>query len=255
MAYSRQSHIWDAENSVYAANVILSSLLERIPPVKSAIDLGCGAGTWLSVLQTKGVRHILGVDGDWVDADVLRIPKTCFRTVDLSRPVALSGRFDLAISLEVAEHLPSERGPGFISTLTELSDFVLFSAAIPYQQGQNHINCQWQEYWAKLFGALGYDVHDFLRVEIWNDKQIPFWYKQDILFFSRQTRSSEVVVKSRIHSAPSMPLNVVHPDWYLPRVNGELGLKATIGLLFLVLRRRLPRPLGRALSRLLQGSG
>jgi hypothetical protein len=254
MPYSRQSLAWDAENAAYAANAILTLLLERIPPVRSAVDLGCGAGTWLAVLQAKGVKQILGVDGAWVDPDLLRIPRNCFKAADLSRPVNLPGRFDLAISLEVAEHLPPERGPGFVSTLTELSDFVLFSAAIPYQQGQHHINGQWQDYWAERFSLLGYDVHDFLRAATWNDKKIPWWYKQNILFFSRQTRSGDVRGKSPTHTASSIPLNIVHPDWYLPRVNGELGLGATIGLFFLVLRRRLPRVLGKALDRLFPAS-
>lgn len=240
--YSREALVFDAQNTDYAARAILASLLKRIPPIKSAVDLGCGAGTWLAVLREMGVTDILGVDGAWVDPDVLRISPSSFEAVDLSQGMtAVHRRYDLAISLEVAEHLPPSRAPAFVSTLTQLSDFVLFSAAIPYQDGQGHMNCRWQDYWVGLFRDSGYGVHDFLRAEFWSDPRIPFWYKQNMLFFSRSERSGEVSRDSGIEATAAVPLNLVHPDWYLPRVNGELDFLATMVLVGRVLRRRLPR--------------
>jgi hypothetical protein len=59
--------------------------------------------------------------------------------------------FDLAICLEVAEHLPPEAAEGFIDSLTRLAPVVLFSAAITFQVGNQHLNGQWPDYWATLF--------------------------------------------------------------------------------------------------------
>src|SRR3546814_3871891 len=126
------------QKAVYSAETILSLLLPCLPPVRSAVDLGCGVGTWLSVLQARGAQEVLGFDGDWVDRQLLVIPQDCFRKTDLSRLESSGRRFDLAISLEVAEHLPAARAETFVQTLTSLSDFVLFSAAIPGQGGRNH---------------------------------------------------------------------------------------------------------------------
>jgi hypothetical protein len=237
--YGHEAHVFDAENAVYAAGLILSHLLQEIPAVRSAVDLGCGAGTWLSVLRQRGAEKILGVDGNWLDEDILRIPSSSFMALDLSQEIEVPGRYDLALSLEVAEHLPPERGPGFVALLTSLSDFVLFSAAIPYQQGQNHINCRWPEYWAGLFAANGFEVHDFLRARIWNDTRVPIWYKQNLLFFSKRQRSPELQL-SGMADTGGMPLNVVHPDSYLPRVNGDLGFGEAMVLLLRVLALRLP---------------
>lgn len=55
-------------------------------------------------------------------------------------------RFDLAMTIEVAEHLTPVRADSFVEDLTRLSDVVLFSAAIPAQGGINHVNEQWQSY-------------------------------------------------------------------------------------------------------------
>ena len=70
---------------------------------------------------------------------------------DHSEDLRLTKNYDLAISLEVAEHLSSESANMFIACLTNMSDIVLFSAAIPGQGGENRINEQWPKYRSGLF--------------------------------------------------------------------------------------------------------
>ena len=43
-----------------------------------------------------------------------------------------------------------------VATITKHGDAVLFSAAIPGQGGQDHLNEQWPEYWQKKFEVNGY---------------------------------------------------------------------------------------------------
>jgi hypothetical protein len=224
--YSQEFYVNRHGETIHSANTILSILLERIPPVHSAVDVGCGVGTWLSVLQEKGVKDIQGLDGSWVDQDLLAIPRTCFKQVDLSDSVIkLPQRYDLSISLEVAEHLPPDRAKEFVSSLTTLSDYVLFSAAIPFQGGANHVNEQWQHYWVELFGVMDYVVQDFIRPKIWNDNQIPFWYRQNILLFSKQRKSKDSLRNLADSDNWSMPLDIVQPDLYLSKANTQIGVK------------------------------
>jgi len=86
------------------------------------------------------------------------------------------------------------------------------SAAVPRQGGERHINEQWQSYWVKLFDALGYDVHDYIRSSIWNDEQMPCWYWQNTLFFTRRGLALPAA------GVGAMPLDVVHPFLFLKRV-------------------------------------
>ena len=148
------------QQTVYSANKVISLVEQSIPKIYSAVDVGCGVGTWLSVLKAKGVDTIQGIDGSWVDQNYLQIPEECFIEHDLTQKIELSVKFDLAISLEVAEHLPSSKADDFIDSLTKLSDFVLFSAAIPFQGGIGHINEQWPTYWIALFEKRGYIAVD-----------------------------------------------------------------------------------------------
>jgi len=153
-------------------------ILDWVQP-KRVVDVGCGDGTWLSVFREQGVIDVLGIDGDYVEPENLQIPVHQFMTWNLTQPVLLNQTFDLAVSLEVAEHLPEESAFGFVDTLVRLSDVVLFSAAIPHQGGTNHINEQWPDYWIALFEAQGYIAIDILRGRIWDNAEVQPWYAQN----------------------------------------------------------------------------
>lgn len=66
------------------------------------------------------------------------------------------------------EGLPCVRK--IVTALTDAAPVILFSAAVPGQGGNNHINEQWPEYWCQLFKALGYDVLDPIRPRIREDQ-------------------------------------------------------------------------------------
>lgn len=149
----------------------------------SAIDVGCGVGTWLSVLKEKGVVNILGIEGSWVNRHYLVIESSEFLEANLEEGISIDKKFDLAISLEVAEHLSSSVADQFVKNLTELSDYILFSAAPPFQGGSNHINEQPIDYWREKFECQGYISLDFIRPYIWNDQRIGAWYRQNVIFF------------------------------------------------------------------------
>ena len=229
----------------FAAETILSLVQGAIPEITTAIDIGCGVGTWLSVLREQGTSEVIGIDGEWVNVESLVIPSECFWRRDLSRDdVHLDKRFDLAISLEVAEHLPADRAQQFVAQLTRLSDFVLFSAAVPGQGGANHINEQWPEYWVELFQQHNYGVFDIIRGHIWSDDAIAVHYRQNILLFVRAERAPDVRIGDDLggHS----PLSVVHPKLFLNKIraltNPTIGQSAK--LLAAAVMRRIRRNLG-----------
>lgn len=178
--------------TVHAARRILGIVSGVVPRVRSAVDVGCGVGTWLSVLGEMGSTDVLGLDGPWVDRRQLEIPEESFLEHDLNDEIDLDRRFDLALALEVAEHLHARRARALVASLTRLSDFVLFSAAIPGQGGVGHVNEQWPPYWISLFHAQGFVGVDIVRKRIWNDESIPFWYRQNILLFVKSERTGDL---------------------------------------------------------------
>jgi hypothetical protein len=211
--YDEQFYNTRNNSTQYAANSILDIVFNVLPEIKSAADIGCGVGTWLSALRKRGVKNIRGFDGFWVSKNLLEIPSDLFTEYDLTMPINSEERYDLAISLEVAEHLPEQSANTFIDSLTRLSDFVLFSAAIPHQGGVNHVNEQWQSYWAEKFAERGYLAIDAIRPKVWSDQKISIPYRQNALLYVKDNRIDEV-------SAPPSDvgsLSVAHPELYLIR--------------------------------------
>jgi SAM-dependent methyltransferase len=192
-----------------SAAEILPIIFEVLKP-SNIIDIGCGSGHWLAAAAELGVTDFLGVDGDWVKKSQLVIPAGKFVAHDLSTPLKLDRRFDLALSLEVAEHLPGPAAGTFVQNLCRTADVVVFSAAIPGQGGRHHVNEQWPGYWADLFQGCGYQCYDVLRPRIWNNPRIVWYYAQNCMIFSR----------ARVPSLglPGRPLALIHPTLWSAQV-------------------------------------
>lgn len=178
---------------------------------ESILDAGCGTGTWLKVFQDSGIKNICGIDGDYVKPELLLINETDFIKWDLRKEFNLQKNFDLVLSLEVAEHLPESVAQTFIASLCRHGDTILFSAAIPGQGGQNHLNEQWQEYWAALFRSFGYSGYDIIRPLIWNNENVFYWYRQNIMVYS--TRDLKHLVKP----FPEVT-SYVHPNQFQEKI-------------------------------------
>lgn len=211
MKYRRSFYDNRAAVTKGAAKIVLKTLLELCQP-KSVVDVGCGDASFLAALQEMGVSDILGIEGPWVGDDQLQIAPQLVQRKDLNHQLQISRRYDLASSIEVAEHLMPARAESFVDDLIGLADVVLFSAAIPWQGGVNHINERWQSYWAGLFTARGYHVIDGVRAALWTERDVPVPWRQNMLIYAhadglrRWPRLADALAR---HPAPL--LDVVHP--------------------------------------------
>lgn len=207
-----EKHLAESQSS---AQEIVPLVLELLQP-HSVIDLGCGVGTWLAAFRQHGVEDLHGIDGPWVDRALLKIPPERFTALDLEKPIRLDRTFDLAVSVEVAEHLPPRCAEGFIHSLASLAPAVLFSAAIPFQGGANHVNEQWPDYWVSHFAAEGYTAIDCLRRKIWCNDRVEWWYAQNLLLFARREFLDRWPRLTReLENSDAAPPALVHPRKYL----------------------------------------
>ncbi|MBV9860322.1 MAG: methyltransferase domain-containing protein [Alphaproteobacteria bacterium] len=175
--------------------------LGAIVPVRSAVDFGCGHGAWLRVWRDCGAA-VIGVDGPYVDRDRLLIDPAEFRAADLAGPIALGRRFDLVQSLEVAEHLPPDKADQFTDTLVAHGGLILFSAAVPGQGGENHVNERPLEYWRRLFAARNYAPIDYLRPLIRRDSSIQLWYRCNMVLYAAAERFDSLPAELRACRVP-----------------------------------------------------
>jgi SAM-dependent methyltransferase len=210
-AYTTEFYQWLSVRSEQSAKVIVPLFL-RYFEIASVVDIGCGIGTWLKVFSENNVSEIKGVDGPHIDTTMLMINNNAFATANLAEPFVVDRRYDLAVSLEVAEHLPEERAASFVKDLTDLASVVLFSAAVPGQPGVEHINAQWQDYWRTIFHEHGYVPLDIVRPAIWGRPDVDYWYQQNTMVYCHETIITD---RPDLHCvSQNVSLNVVHPDLY-----------------------------------------
>jgi len=214
-AYTADFYRTHRDGARRSAEAVVPIVVELVQP-RSVIDVGCGLGAWLAVFRQHGIEDIWGVDGPHIERQLLEIAPDRFQPADLREPIRLPRRFDLVVSVEVAEHLPPECAATFVDSLTALGSVVLFSAAIPHQGGVQHLNEQWPEYWAERFGRNGYVAIDLVRPRIWRDDRVEWWYAQNTLLYVERARvEREPSLRAAYEATRLQPLSVVHPRKYL----------------------------------------
>lgn len=194
--------------SLQSARAILPRVLE-LTGASSAVDVGCGSGSWMRALGELGVADVWGVDGSYAPPDAGTYGT--FVAHDLRQPLRLSRRFDLAICLEVAEHLPAERAAGLVADLVDTAPAVLFSAAIPGQGGTGHINLRWPDYWVGLFERHGWTCWDAIRPWIRTDDTVDWWYRQNAFLAADPTFETSLSRFPRLPAdADASPVDYLH---------------------------------------------
>jgi SAM-dependent methyltransferase len=213
----------EAANAASAGR-ILDIVMDYYRPT-SVLDVGCGIGTWLKVARSRGISDIRGIEGFWLDKSKLRVEPGLVEVVDLEKNFNLGRRFDLVISLEVAEHLSESAADHFIESLTAHAPLVSFSAAIPYQGGDHHVNEQFLPYWVERFSRFNFRPVDVIRGKIWNEPTILWWLRQNaVLFVEQQLLAHNQRLCRAAEESAAYPLSLVHPEVYLHRMH--IGVQA-----------------------------
>lgn len=164
---------------------VVSPLVSGWLKPQSLLDVGSGAGAWCKIWKEQGIPEVTGVDGEYVKTESLLIPEGDFLRRDLSAPFDLGRKFDLVTSLEVAEHVAEGSARIFVENLVRHGDCVMFSAAVPGQGGEFHVNEKPLSYWRALFLEHGYRCFDPVRPAIARAATVEPWYRYNILFYVR----------------------------------------------------------------------
>lgn len=199
------------KSAVYYADQLLGLI-----NLASIVDIGCGRGAWLKAFKDKGVKSLKGIDGTWNKQELMIEPDISFTPADLNFIPAPEQKYDLAICLEVAEHLRPESADKFVQSLCKYSDTILFSGAYKDQGGTDHFNEQPHTYWAEKFEANGFVPFDLFRPLFWGNSEIEWWYRQNAFLYVKVNSESERRILSQGHKTIENRdfMNCIHPMLY-----------------------------------------
>lgn len=139
--------VFDRDNTV-----ILFCIFAAFGMPDAYLDVGSGTGVMVNTAEKLGVPIVNGID-------ILPRPNhPKLIQHDLRRPILLPFAYDLVTSIETAEHIDPAYVDTFVNTITgHASHRVIFTAAMPGQQGDGHVNLQQSYYWREKFWDRGFD--------------------------------------------------------------------------------------------------
>ena len=209
--YNQEFYDGQARTSYKSAKKVIKIVHQIIPNIKSVLDVGCGVGTWMKAWKDVDSEiNVYGIDANELPDEALYVDRKYIEIADLENLQVNKNRYDIVESLEVGEHLSESAANSYVDFLCAASDLILFSAALPKQTGDHHINEQYPEYWNKKFRKERFKCFDILRQGIWNDDDISWWYRQNIMIYARG--KSAQFLKKKGFSSTEIVNTYYHPE-------------------------------------------
>lgn len=174
---------WEGETEHIFDPALCESIAEFLESEKvtSAVDFGCGDGSYVNFLRSKGL-NVVGYDGN--PETRLMGGEYCSQ-LDLAVGQNLGKTFEWVISLEVAEHLPREFEEIYLSNLDRHNTKgIILSWAVPGQAGHGHFNCRSQAYVIEKLKAMGYEL-DQRVTDMFKESATLWWFKRNVMVFRK----------------------------------------------------------------------
>ena len=162
----------------------LGEYLYKLIKPRSVIDWGCASGLYLLPFSWHDVQ-VCGIDSEPTAGS--KLAPNEFYCMDIRRPI-VTDKYDLALCIEVAEHLQPEYADALVDNVTRSANIVFWSAARPGQGGHHHHNEQQISYWAAKFAMRGFTLHlhnDYMIDNICNSGKCVRWLRRNSRLYRR----------------------------------------------------------------------
>lgn len=154
---------------------------------QSVIDIGCGMGLYVKEFNLREIK-VVGYDGSPHALKNSVAKNGLVKQHDLRKTFVPDESYDLAICIEVAEHIPTDLSDNLLDTLTNSSNVILFTAAQKGQGGTDHINEQTPQFWLDKFLKRNFVFDKSLTHKlVWEmkSKEIPWWIYDNLMIFRK----------------------------------------------------------------------
>lgn len=174
----------------HSYKIVVHYIIKNIKSdLTSVIDYGCGAGWFLYYFKKAGINDIVGVEPNEENSSVLDLSiKDNVKFLDLTEQIYMDKQFDLAMNIEVAEHIDEKYADLVVENITRHTDLLIFSAATPGQGGYGHVNEQPFEYWVEKLNKINFNCDSKSTKKFRHylkENKAKSWYINNISVFKR----------------------------------------------------------------------
>ena len=147
--------------------------------VDSVADMGCGSGMYVAGFNQRNIVAV-GFDGN---PNTWKFCADCHQQ-DLSVEFR-KGKFDLVLSLEVGEHIPSQFESVFIDNLVgHAGRFIILSWFPIPGHGIGHVNERSNQYVRDAMELRGFKSDDGWQ-QVMRESADSWWFKESLMVFQR----------------------------------------------------------------------
>jgi len=185
--YNKKFYSFSKEEVAKFVPEFVDIICKKLEP-KSVIDIGCGIGLYLNEFDKKSVE-VIGYDGSPHAIKNSTAKPGLVNLYDLRNEFNPKKKYDVAMSVEVAEHIPTKLSDRLVSTLVKSSDLIVLTAAQKGQGGTDHINEQPKSFWIEKFEKRGFEFKKELTNEIvleMKKTNIPWWIYENFMVFKER---------------------------------------------------------------------
>ena len=158
----------------------LERILYDLYKPRSVIDWGCANGLYLEPFMTENGCEVLGIENASVAIE-MRHPDIRIIKADMTQSISLTpvnmqpvgvdlsapaNKFDMALCIEVLEHIEEKYAKVAIENICRSSDRLVVSIAREWQTGLGHVNLKPIEYWIQKFGWHGFRVDNTTTLDV-----------------------------------------------------------------------------------------
>ncbi|MCC5833745.1 MAG: class I SAM-dependent methyltransferase [Opitutales bacterium] len=164
----------------------------------SIIDVGGAQGAWLHAARERfKATRIRCYDHPDMRTRELLIDSENYTFCDLEQREKQFNQADLAICVECLEHLSPDAAERVFELLCSSASALLFSAALPRQDGVGHINGRWSAHWRRRLLDNGFvEMTDFKR-KILFDSSIPYYLRQNLSLYIKKDEGIKCIQLAR----------------------------------------------------------
>ena len=171
-------------------NGMAEYIVRSIRP-SSILEFGCGLGLYCNFLKNKlGIERVYGIEPESMGG-VFDIPNAPVQlTIDIftrKHPKELDKKFDLVMSIEVAEHIHREKHNFLFDFLvSHASNYIVFSGARMGQGGVGHVAERPEHEWRSEFVSRGMEFQEDMTRQIRaasNERKIN--HRKNVMVFRR----------------------------------------------------------------------